>query len=131
MGARCRLCADFSEDLVNLIGQSDLLTKIGQLFQLKISEDDQLPTGVCTLCLETVNKIWEYNEKVQRAQELLLEVSVLRLDSAEPLLDNDMVEYEDMLVEEPLKDSAAKRERSTRIKVHQRLFGTFQTEFLF
>lgn len=73
MGTRCRLCAECCEDLVPILGELELPTRIFQLFQVRIDLEDRLPTVVCRMCFDTVNRTWEFTERVHRAQELLAE----------------------------------------------------------
>lgn len=76
MGTRCRLCADCSEDLVPVLGELELPSRIFQLFQVRIDLEDRLPTVVCRMCFDTVNRTWEFTERVRRAQELLAECAL-------------------------------------------------------
>lgn len=132
MGARCRLCAECSEDLVPLLEEIDLSTKILQLFQVKVAVEDRLPTGICPICCETVNKVWEFSERVHRAQAFLSELNVITSDS-DPLL---VVQSKQEMVECVLSDSctppddsarstSARRPKSSRIKVCKYGFGRF------
>lgn len=101
MEARCRLCAECSNDLVSVLEEIQLPEKISQLFQVKIVIDDRLPTVVCRCCCETVQRTWEFSERVQKAQELLVieENARSKLEFAETEVSqhyksesNDMVE---------------------------------------
>lgn len=74
MGARCRLCAESYDDLVDALDEAELSTKILQFFRVKIVADDRLPTTICRRCYDAINATWEFNEQVQKAQELLLAV---------------------------------------------------------
>lgn len=76
----CRLCAE-TKSLVDLLSikdeywsKQDLDTKISQFFQIKILPTDKLPKSICFKCCEKVNVTWEFNEKVQQAQETLRSV---------------------------------------------------------
>lgn len=71
METRCRLCAECSPDMVPVLEEIELSEKIMQLFQVKIGPDDRLPTVVCRCCCTTVYSTWEFNQRVQKAQELL------------------------------------------------------------
>lgn len=73
MGTRCRLCAECCDDFVPVLGELELPTRIYQLFQVRIDLEDRLPTVVCRVCFDTVNRTWEFTERVHRAQELLAE----------------------------------------------------------
>lgn len=73
MGTRCRLCAECCEDPLPVLGELELPTRIFQLFQVRIDLEDRLPTVVCRMCYDTVNRTWEFTERVHRAQELLTE----------------------------------------------------------
>lgn len=115
MGARCRLCAECSEDLVPVLDDVNLSAKILQLFQIKIVIEDCLPTSICHICYETVNKVWEFNERVQRAQVLLSEVNVITLDTQQ----SHFVQSKEM-VECVLSDSCAPAEDSVQVTSHRR-----------
>lgn len=71
MEARCRLCAECSPDFVPVLEELELSERILQLFQVKIEPEDRLPTVVCRCCCTTVYSTWEFNQRVQKAQELL------------------------------------------------------------
>lgn len=124
MGARCRLCAECSEDVESLLVEIELANKILQLFHIKVVVEDRLPTVICHVCCETVNKLWEYSERVHRAQILLSELNVTTSDSEPPPL----VQTKQEMVECVLSDSCAppddssrsacaRRPKSSRIKV--------------
>lgn len=68
---RCRLCAERRDDLIGLLEEVDLSGKINSLFQIQVEPEDKLPTCVCILCRDTVNNIWEFNKRVQKAQAIL------------------------------------------------------------
>lgn len=68
---RCRLCAERRDDLIALLDEVDLSGKIYSLFQIQVEAEDKLPTSVCLLCRDTVNNIWEFNKRVQKAQAIL------------------------------------------------------------
>lgn len=68
---RCRLCAERRDDLIGLLEEVDLSEKINSLFQIQVEPADKLPTCVCILCRDTVNNIWEFNKRVQKAQAIL------------------------------------------------------------
>lgn len=124
MGARCRLCAECSEDLVQLLVDIELSNKILQLFQVKIAVEDRLPTVICRVCCDTVNKLWEFSERVHRAQILLSELNVIASDTEPPV----NVSTKQEMVECVLSDSCTapddstqstctRRPKSSRIKV--------------
>lgn len=76
----CRLCAE-SKSAADLLSttddywtKQDLDTKISKFFQIKIASDDRLPKRVCSKCCEKVIITFEFNEKVQQAQETLRSV---------------------------------------------------------
>lgn len=73
MGARCRLCAEFNSELLSVLEDEDvgLSCKIEHLFQVKIVPEDTF-TGVCSPCRQIVVCTWEFSERVQKAQEILL-----------------------------------------------------------
>lgn len=109
MGTRCRLCAECSEDLVPVLGELELPTRIFQLFQVRIDLEDRLPTVVCRMCFDTVNRTWEFTERVHRAQELLAECALV----VEQQPSEDTVREErDAMVECVLSDTGVHMESS-------------------
>lgn len=114
MGTRCRLCAECSDDLVPVLGELELPSRIFQLFQVRIDLEDRLPTVVCRLCFDTVNRTWEYTERVHRAQELLAECAlVVQQQESE----ESAREERDEMVECVLSDSAVQGETNGEEKV--------------
>lgn len=85
MGARCRLCAEIYEELVEVLEEIDLPAKIFQFFQINIVAADRLPTTICQKCYETIYATWDFNERIQRAQELLTLEDANKTDFAGPL----------------------------------------------
>lgn len=81
----CRLCAESKSaaDLLSIRDEywikQDLDTKISRFFQITISASDKLPKCVCSKCCEKVIITWEFNEKVQRAQETLRNSQIANL----------------------------------------------------
>jgi KRAB domain-containing zinc finger protein len=74
MENRCRLCAEFGADQLNALEDLNLILRIFQLFNVKISPEDKLPTTVCHLCSETVKQTWEFSQHVQKSQEILNDI---------------------------------------------------------
>ncbi|KAF5297663.1 hypothetical protein FQA39_LY11994 [Lamprigera yunnana] len=71
MGARCRLCAEVFEELVEVLHEVDLPSKIFQFFRVNIIAEDKLPTTICQKCYNIIYATWDFNERVQKAQEVL------------------------------------------------------------
>lgn len=122
MGPRCRLCAECSEDLVAVLEEPELSARISHLFQVTIALEDRLPTEVCRICCDTVNRTWEYSERVQKAQEFLVDViSIINSENQAGLLRNkDMVECElqDNHQSENIEQTLpVRRAKSSRMKV--------------
>lgn len=76
MASRCRLCAEFKNDLTLIFEDVQLASQIEHLFQLKITPEDQLPTVVCENCRSIVSNTWDFWQKLHKAQEVLLEVEL-------------------------------------------------------
>ncbi|KAL3280611.1 hypothetical protein HHI36_003848 [Cryptolaemus montrouzieri] len=74
MESRCRLCGEINLELLPILEDLELPSKIYQLFQVKVNLEDQLPTLVCQVCWEMVQNTWLNYLKVQKAQELLNEI---------------------------------------------------------
>jgi hypothetical protein len=74
MENRCRLCAEFGADQLNALEDLNLILRIFQLFNVKISPEDKLPTTVCHLCSETVKQTWDFSQHVQKSQEILNDI---------------------------------------------------------
>lgn len=123
MGDRCRLCAEGREDLVALLEEPDLSAKIHHFFQIQITAEDRLPTSICVPCRDSVNQIWEFSERVQKAQLLFDIVSVSETKFVVPLANStDMVEcvFSSMKSEEPEQTQPKRlpvRKKSARSKV--------------
>ncbi|CAG9863413.1 unnamed protein product [Phyllotreta striolata] len=74
MDARCRLCAECSTNQIAILHDNGFCLKIFQLFQIKVSANDNLPTCVCRDCYEMVEKTWNFNDRIQKAQDILAEL---------------------------------------------------------
>lgn len=114
MGTRCRLCAECSEDLVPVLGELELPARIFQLFHVRIDLEDRLPTVVCRLCFDTVNRTWEFTERVHRAQELLAECALVVQQQEN---EESAREERDDMVECVLSDSGVQGETNGGVKV--------------
>lgn len=75
MGSRCRLCAEYSEELLDTLEDISLPGKIEHLFQVKIVSEDHF-TYICSPCHQIVLNTWDYSERVHKAQEILLEAEI-------------------------------------------------------
>lgn len=71
METRCRLCAESSSNQLPILHDLEFRLKIFQLFQIKVSVEDNLPSSVCQICYDMVGKTWEFNDRIQKAQALL------------------------------------------------------------
>lgn len=126
MGPRCRLCAECSEDLISVVEETELSARISHLFQVTIALGDRLPTKVCRICCDTVNRTWEFSERVQKAQEFLADIiSVINSESETGLVRNkDMVEcvLQDNHQSESIEQTLpVRRAKSSRMKVGTRI----------
>ncbi|CAH1175722.1 unnamed protein product [Phaedon cochleariae] len=74
METRCRLCAECCSTQLSIMQDTTFCLKIFQLFQIKISAGDNLPMSVCPDCHDMVEKTWCFNDRVQKAQDLLAEL---------------------------------------------------------
>lgn len=74
METRCRLCAECSTNQLPIVDDLEFRLKIFQLFQIKVSIEDILPTSVCQICYDMVGKTWEFNDRIQKAQALLTDL---------------------------------------------------------
>ncbi|KAF5282709.1 hypothetical protein FQR65_LT02706 [Abscondita terminalis] len=92
MDSRCRLCAEVYEELIEILNEADLCTKIRKFFHVDIVFNDKLPTTVCYKCYEITNTTWNFNEQVQKAQEFLAQEYVTKPHLA---LTNDDVSARD------------------------------------
>ncbi|KAK5646272.1 hypothetical protein RI129_004736 [Pyrocoelia pectoralis] len=84
MGARCRLCAEVYEELLEVLEEVDLPAKIFQFFRVNIVVEDRLPTTICQNCYEAIYATWDFNERIQRAQDLLTLEDVNKPDFSSP-----------------------------------------------
>ncbi|XP_068622346.1 oocyte zinc finger protein XlCOF6-like [Battus philenor] len=99
----CRLCAEpkASDKVLNLIKSNEkyeeVLHKLSFLnaIYVNISSDNNiLPKTVCFVCYDSLNKSYEFLEKVKRSQEVLL--SLLTNDCTKTdLSDEDRMGYDD------------------------------------
>ncbi|KAK9882504.1 hypothetical protein WA026_021850 [Henosepilachna vigintioctopunctata] len=74
MESRCRICGEISLQLLPILEDLELPSKIFQLFQVRINLEDQLPTLICQICWEMVQNSWLNYIKVQKAQETLNDI---------------------------------------------------------
>lgn len=113
MGARCRLCAESYEELVETLAEAELLDRIFQFFGVKIVLNDKLPTTICRKCYETTNATWEFNERVQKAQEIL---SIDDLEKSKTCIET----FEDKIgiVECVLSNTVTEEKSEIKVKVY-------------
>lgn len=71
MENRCRLCAECFAFLIPILEDLDFCSKIFQLFQIRVAVSDTLPLSVCQHCYNMVEKTWHFNDRIQKAQEIL------------------------------------------------------------
>lgn len=120
MGTRCRLCAECREDLVPVLGELELPSRIYQLFQVRIDLEDTLPTVVCQVCCDTVNRTWEFTERVHRAQELLVECALAVQQQQQQQQDEVVVEVNETTeVECVLRDNVMPAESQGEVGVDE------------
>ncbi|XP_056646900.1 gastrula zinc finger protein XlCGF26.1-like isoform X1 [Diorhabda sublineata] len=74
MDSRCRLCAECTTEQISILQDAVFCLKIFQLFQIKVSITDHLPTFVCRECYEMVEKTWSFNDRIQKAQDILANI---------------------------------------------------------
>ncbi|KAJ8928838.1 hypothetical protein NQ314_018540, partial [Rhamnusium bicolor] len=74
METRCRLCAECSANQLSILEDLAFCSKIIQLFQIKVSVEDNLPTSVCHICYNMVEKTWDFKDRIQKAQAVLTEL---------------------------------------------------------
>lgn len=88
MDGRCRLCADCFPFLIPIIDDLDFCSKIFQLFQIRVAIGDTFPVSVCQQCYNMVEKTWHFNNRIQKAQEILsgLIPTISVLTTTEPLV---------------------------------------------
>lgn len=75
IAVRCRLCAEYSSELLPILEDVPLTAKIEHLFHIKVLPGDPY-VYICTTCSEVVLSTWEYSERVHKAQEILLEAEL-------------------------------------------------------
>ncbi|XP_074042903.1 uncharacterized protein isoform X1 [Leptinotarsa decemlineata] len=75
MEPRCRLCAECSRDQLEILQNPQFCLKIFQLFQIKVSVEDNLPTSACPECYDMVEKTWMFNDRIQKAQDILSQMA--------------------------------------------------------
>ncbi|KAJ8912116.1 hypothetical protein NQ315_013205 [Exocentrus adspersus] len=75
MEMRCRLCAESCTNQLPVLEDMEFCSKLFHLFQIKLSLEDNLPTSVCKICFEMVGKIWEFSDRIKKAQSLLYELA--------------------------------------------------------
>ncbi|CAH0557502.1 unnamed protein product [Brassicogethes aeneus] len=92
METRCRLCAECYVDRISVLENSSLSSKIFHLFQIKITNNDRLPTTICQKCYDLVQTTWEFNDHIQKAQEILNELANTILSANEYVDSNDCVD---------------------------------------
>lgn len=71
MENRCRLCAECFTFLIPILEDLDFCSKIFQLFQIRVAVGDTFPLSVCQQCYNMVEKTWHFNNRIQKAQEIL------------------------------------------------------------
>lgn len=74
MESRCRLCAECSAIQIPILEDVEFCSKIFQLFQIRVCVGDVLPSSVCNECYSMVEKTWHFNDRIQKAQEILAEL---------------------------------------------------------
>lgn len=104
---RCRLCAETKEeDYTLLTDELELIVKIRKLFHIQIELDDKLPIDICTSCECMVNKMWEFNEIVHKAQEMLR--------SIEESKNYDSTTDEEIVRKSSMKNKTVKRKKKQK-----------------
>lgn len=88
MDGRCRLCAECFPFLIPILEDLDFCSKIFQLFQIRIVVADTFPVSVCQQCYNMVEKTWHFNNRIQKAQEILagLIPNISVITTTEPLV---------------------------------------------
>lgn len=71
MENRCRLCAECFAFLIPVLDDLDFCSKLFQLFQIRVAVEDNFPVSVCQQCYNMVEKTWHFNNRIQKAQEIL------------------------------------------------------------
>lgn len=75
----CRLCAE-SKDSCEIVAS---ISNAEQFLEEKLrtccgwtieNVDQRLPQGICTICLDKLDKCWLFSQSVQLAQQKLLEL---------------------------------------------------------
>ncbi|XP_072396561.1 uncharacterized protein [Diabrotica undecimpunctata] len=91
MDSRCRLCAECPSSQVPILEDTGFCSKIFQLFQIKVSAGDSFPTCVCHDCYDMVEKTWSFNDRVQKAQDVLAEL-INNIQDLLPLPQNEEID---------------------------------------
>lgn len=88
MENRCRLCAECFAFLIPILEDLDFCSKIFQLFQIRVAVSDTFPVSVCQQCYDMVEKTWHFNNRIQKAQEILagLIPNISVITTTEPLV---------------------------------------------
>lgn len=94
MENRCRLCAECFAFLLPILEDLDFCSKIFQLFQIRVAVGDTFPVSVCQQCYDMVEKTWHFNNRIQKAQEILagLIPNISIIATTEPLVHQTTVD---------------------------------------
>lgn len=93
MDGRCRLCAECFQFLIPILDDLDFCSKIFQLFQIRVAIGDTFPVSVCQQCYNMVEKTWHFNNRIQKAQEILAGlIPTISVITTEPLVHTTSVD---------------------------------------
>lgn len=94
MENRCRLCAECFAFLLPILEDLDFCSKIFQLFQIRVAVGDTFPVSVCQQCYDMVEKTWHFNNRIQKAQEILAGIipNISVIATTEPLIHQTTVD---------------------------------------
>lgn len=130
----CRFCAELksSEKLLNLNEDekrsNEILLKLSFLnaVYVDVSNRDSLPKTVCFVCYDSLNKAYEFLDKVKKSQDILTTIFPNTDTSKYDLSDDDRIAFDDLFdtdnIEEEIPDvkpiiSSPKQKISTQIEV--------------
>lgn len=110
----CRFCAELksSEKLLNLDDDekrnNEILLKLSFLSAdyVVVSDRDSLPKTVCFVCYDSLNRAYEFLDKVKKSQEILTTIFTDADASKYDLSDDDRNAFDDLFAEEAIDDDS-------------------------
>lgn len=85
----CRLCASVKSEMKNFFDVIDTEFVLGEIvnkyLKIMVSEDDMLPSIICTDCIDILKKFNTYAKECERIQEFFQKLLCQNSDSAKPI----------------------------------------------